>query len=169
MRVRSSQPLDYGRRTALYRLSDSEGRLLYVGIAFEPKVRWASHASEKAWWPDVAERTVEWHESRTAAAAAEIVAIREEKPLYNVRDSEAEIAKRAAHAPGVKVGRMIRIPDGIWDPYDQACAEEGTTRTDDLRRHVHSRVRAYCKAKGIAMPKIKPRIVRRQKPAAEPS
>ena len=64
-------------------------------------------------------------------------------------------------------GRMIRIDDEMWDLFDQACAEEGTTRTDDLRRHIHSRVRAYCKAKGIAMPKIKPRIVRRQKPAAE--
>lgn len=63
-------------------------------------------------------------------------------------------------------GRMIRIDDEMWDLYDQACAEEGTTRTDDLRRHVHARVRAYCKAKGIGMPKIKPRIVRR-KPAAE--
>lgn len=59
-------------------------------------------------------------------------------------------------------GRMIRIDDEMWDLYDQACAEEGTTRTDDLRRHVHSRVRAYCKAKGIEMPKLKPRIVRRK-------
>lgn len=64
-------------------------------------------------------------------------------------------------------GRMIRIDDEMWDLYDQACAEEGTTRTDDLRRHVHSRVRSYCKAKGIEMPKIKPRIVRRKRPAAD--
>lgn len=62
---------------------------------------------------------------------------------------------------------MIRIEDEMWDLYAEACAEEGTTRTDDLRRHVHSRVRAYCKTKGIEMPKIKPRIVRRTKPAAD--
>ncbi|MET9909752.1 hypothetical protein ABZZ74_23605 [Streptomyces sp. NPDC006476] len=62
-------------------------------------------------------------------------------------------------------GRMIRIDDEMWDLYDQACAADGTTRTDDLRRHVHSRVRAYCRAKGIEMPKPKPRIVRRKKPA----
>lgn len=61
---------------------------------------------------------------------------------------------------------MIRIDDEMWDLYDQACAEEGTTRTDDLRRHVHSRVRTFCKAKGIEMPKPK-RVVRvpRKKPA----
>lgn len=63
-------------------------------------------------------------------------------------------------------GRMIRIDDEMWDLYDQACAEEGTTRTDDLRRHVHARVRAYCKAKGIEPPKPKKRVVvRRKKPA----
>lgn len=62
---------------------------------------------------------------------------------------------------------MIRIDDEMWELYGQLCAEEGTTRTDELRRHVHSRVRAYCKAKGIEPPKLKPRIVRRKKPAAE--
>jgi hypothetical protein len=61
---------------------------------------------------------------------------------------------------------MIRIDDEMWELYGQLCAEEGTTRTDELRRHVHSRVRAYCKAKGIPAPKPKPRIVRK-KPAAD--
>jgi phage-related protein len=65
-------------------------------------------------------------------------------------------------------GRMIRIDDEMWDLYGQLCAEEGTTRTDELRRHIHSRVRAYCKAKGIEAPKPK-RFVRvpRKKPAAD--
>jgi hypothetical protein len=63
-------------------------------------------------------------------------------------------------------GRMIRIEDEMWELYGQLCAEEGTTRTDELRRHVHSRVRAYAKAKGIEAPKVKPRIVRK-KPAAD--
>ena len=64
-------------------------------------------------------------------------------------------------------GRMVRIDDEMWALYDAACADAGTTRTDDIRRHVHSRVRAYCKANGIEMPKPKPRIVRvkRSKPA----
>lgn len=63
-------------------------------------------------------------------------------------------------------GRMIRIDDEMWEMYGQLCAEEGTTRTDDLRRHVYSRVRAYAKTKGIEAPKTK-RVVRvpRKKPA----
>ena len=63
-------------------------------------------------------------------------------------------------------GRMIRIDDEMWELYGQLCAEEGTTRTDELRRHIHTRVRAYCKAKGIEPPKPKKRVViRRAKPA----
>jgi len=64
-------------------------------------------------------------------------------------------------------GRMIRIDDEMWELYGQLCAEEGTTRTDELRRHVHSRVRAYCKAKGIEAPKPKPRIVRKKSTASD--
>ena len=63
---------------------------------------------------------------------------------------------------------MIRIDNGMWELYGQLCAEEGTTRTDELRRHVHSRVTAYCKAKGIKPPIPKRRVVvRRKKPAAD--
>lgn len=146
MRVRRpSQSLNYCRRTALYRLFDTEGRLLYVGIAFDPKGRWSDHAREKEWWPAVAERTVEWHDTRVAAAAAEIVAIRTEKPLHNVRDTEVERAKRAAHAAGAKIGRMVRISDDLWGMYLDLCAEEGTTCADDLRRHVFSRVNTWRK------------------------
>ncbi|MFJ6239834.1 hypothetical protein ACIQH0_37945 [Streptomyces griseus] len=65
-------------------------------------------------------------------------------------------------------GRMIRIDDEMWELYGQLCAEEGTTRTDELRRHVHARVNAYAKAKGIKPPTPKKRVVvRRKKPAAE--
>lgn len=144
MRVRRpSKSIDYRRRTALYRLFDAEGRLLYVGIAFDPPDRWRGHAREKSWWPDVVERRVEWHETRHAAGAAEISAIQTEKPLYNVRDAEAEQAVRAARVVGAKVGRMIRIPDDVWDLYLEVCAEDGTTGAADLRRHVHARVNTW--------------------------
>lgn len=43
-------------------------------------------------------------------------------------------------------GRMVRIDDETWAAYGALCAEEGTSRADDLRRHVHSRVNAWRKA-----------------------
>lgn len=43
-------------------------------------------------------------------------------------------------------GRMVRIDTETWDAYGQLCAEEGTSRADDVRRHVHSRVNTWRKA-----------------------
>ncbi|MFD8200022.1 hypothetical protein [Streptomyces sp. NPDC059701] len=40
-------------------------------------------------------------------------------------------------------GRMVRIEDDVWIAYGQLCEQEGTSRADDIRRHVHSRVNAW--------------------------
>ena len=45
-------------------------------------------------------------------------------------------------------GRMVRIDEEMWTAYGQLCEEEGTTRADDMRRHVHSRVNAWRQKKG---------------------
>src|SRR5690242_14803913 len=71
-------------RTALYRLYDAEDNLLYIGIAATPEQRWSTHASNKRWWPSVAGKVVEWHPTRAGAAAAEIAAVQDENPRYNV-------------------------------------------------------------------------------------
>ncbi|MEU6597909.1 hypothetical protein [Streptomyces flaveolus] len=42
-------------------------------------------------------------------------------------------------------GRMVRIDDEVWAAYGQLCEAEGTSRADDIRRHVHSRVAAWRK------------------------
>ncbi|MFE9064890.1 GntR family transcriptional regulator [Streptomyces violaceusniger] len=70
-------------RTALYRLYDTDDRLLYLGITSEPKVRMKAHATDKPWWGDVETREVEWFDTRDEAAAAEIEAIRHEQPVHN--------------------------------------------------------------------------------------
>lgn len=70
-------------RTALYRLLDQHGCLLYIGISQNPDVRWGQHSTTKPWWGEVEERRVEWHETRPLAAAAEVAAIEAEQPLWN--------------------------------------------------------------------------------------
>ncbi|MFJ7269368.1 hypothetical protein ACIQV3_22450 [Streptomyces sp. NPDC099050] len=40
-------------------------------------------------------------------------------------------------------GRMVRIDDEMWAAYGELCTEEGTSRADDIRRHVHARVKAW--------------------------
>jgi hypothetical protein len=80
--VRVPSPLD-DRPTALYRLTDAAGRLLYVGVTTDPEERFRKHESLSPWWPLVAARAVDWQTNRPAALAAEATAIRDEAPLYN--------------------------------------------------------------------------------------
>jgi len=74
-------------RTAVYRLYDSADHLLYVGITHDPEQRWTTHAGTKTWWPQVAHNTIEWHDNRQLAEAAEKTAIRDERPAHNRADS----------------------------------------------------------------------------------
>lgn len=71
-------------RTALYRLFDAGGELLYVGIGVDPKTRWNAHSRDKAWWQQVVRKSVEWHPTRADAMAAETKSIRAEEPRFNV-------------------------------------------------------------------------------------
>jgi predicted GIY-YIG superfamily endonuclease len=129
------------RRTALYRLFATDGRLLYIGIAYDPDQRWQGH-SDKIWWTDVTEKTVDWFDSREEAATAEIAAIGVEKPLYNKADS-AEPYPGHVIRPDRKASRIVRAPDDAWDAYGKACASKGTNRADDLRRHMTAEIKAW--------------------------
>jgi predicted GIY-YIG superfamily endonuclease len=97
--------IDPNKPTALYRLFDSEQRLLYVGITNSPAKRWEQHAETKFWWPDVAQKTVEWLGTRVHADRAERKAIKEEKPLYNWHH-----AARAPH--GVDLSKLTTKSGG---------------------------------------------------------
>lgn len=116
--------------------------MLYIGIAFNPASRWAGHASSKNWWTDVTEKRIEWHETRSAAVAAERVAIATELPLYNKQDSP-----RPYEGPTVKEGtkpsRIVRIDDDTWEDYGKLCAEKGIARSADVRMHIVSEIKAY--------------------------
>lgn len=74
------------RPTALYRLYDQAGSLLYVGITCNLDERFKDHRNDKKkpWWPQVADKTVRWYDNRDAAEEAERYAIAMEDPLHNV-------------------------------------------------------------------------------------
>lgn len=84
--------------TALYRLFNADGKLLYVGIADDLHRRWVQHARSKAWWPEVAKKTADWHDSRGDAEKAEVKAIEEELPLYNLMHRNALATPEGAAA-----------------------------------------------------------------------
>lgn len=67
----------------VYRMFDSSGALLYVGLSMSLPARLAGHRADKQWWPEIATISVEHFASRDAAAEAEVVAIRLERPAHN--------------------------------------------------------------------------------------
>jgi predicted GIY-YIG superfamily endonuclease len=70
--------------TTLYRLYDSAGTLLYVGIAGNPGRRFEQHRKDKPWWGEVAEIKVAHYPTRAEAAHAETAAIKTERPRHNI-------------------------------------------------------------------------------------
>lgn len=82
-------------RTALYRLYDADGQLLYVGISSNPDARWRQHASEKGWWSDVTTKSVEWFETRKSAHRVEVAEIEDDEPLHNCTGEKCERRQQA--------------------------------------------------------------------------
>jgi predicted GIY-YIG superfamily endonuclease len=87
---------DLEAQTALYRFFDEEGGLLYVGITQRFGQRWSTHMRTKPWWSDVRSHTAQWYADRPTAAAAEVEAIKTEKPRHNVMHARAKLPKERA-------------------------------------------------------------------------
>lgn len=66
---------------AVYRFFDKKDELLYVGCSINPFSRFESHRDKRRDMVRYVE--IEWFETQTLAEAAEAVAIRREKPLWN--------------------------------------------------------------------------------------
>jgi predicted GIY-YIG superfamily endonuclease len=137
-------------RTALYRLYDESGYLLYVGITNDTKVRWSYHARQKAWWPEVHRRAVEWKLTRAEAETAEAGAIGRENPRWNVIRPDSNGAmlqgrRGGRPATGKTVVRKFRADDDLWQAAKEKAAAEGRSLTDvilgDLHRYVTRRQR----------------------------
>lgn len=127
--------IDRSAPTAVYRLFDSDGCLLYVGISINPKARWGMHARDKSWWPEVAEKTIELHPNRDAAEAAERHTIAAEAPKYNVEHSTTRKRGDAMAEYAAKYDRpkQIRIPTDLWDSLGATAKKAGTDRSTLLR------------------------------------
>lgn len=71
-------------RTQLYRHFGRNGILLYVGISLKTVVRLIQHRKASAWFDDITRIEVTHFPCREDAEIAEAVAIRDEKPMFNV-------------------------------------------------------------------------------------
>lgn len=71
--------------TAVYRFFDTDGVLLYVGVADDPAGRFADHSRDKSWWVEVVTREVHWYPDRETALTEEDRAIAAELPKHNIK------------------------------------------------------------------------------------
>lgn len=121
-------------RTALYRIYDAAGQLLYVGITIDPPTRFHRHEADQPWWSELARIDVVWYAERTLALQAEADAIISERPRYNIAGRTRHLTYRHwAAAPPLqpsteataldRVSRAVlarRLADG---PVEEAAAE----------------------------------------------
>ena len=91
--------------TFIYRLYDKAGVLLYIGITTDPNRRFAAHAADKPWWPEVAHHIIEEIDTATARQT-ERETIRQERPRYNVSQAVSDTVARPSRR---------RIPTSIDD------------------------------------------------------
>lgn len=99
------------REQYLYRMRDAAGRLLYVGVTWNPKTRFAQHRREsRLWFAAVATIELTEYATRGAALAAERRAINDERPAMNVVDS----AVRAEWAATGLSLHTIGVEEGVW-------------------------------------------------------
>lgn len=115
-------------RTALYRFYDADGQLLYVGISHDPETRWRDgHKLSSVTRRDVARREEEWFDTRTEAAAAEVAAIKREKPRDNIAHNCETVTFDGSEWPNLADGKRDRAPrlaelikgeirEGRWKP-----------------------------------------------------
>lgn len=68
----------------LYRFFNEESLLLYLGITWSPRERWARHRRSKSWWPQVRTASTECYPAQWIARRAELEAIRIEHPVHNI-------------------------------------------------------------------------------------
>lgn len=98
--------------TALYRLYGEDGSLLYAGISETAMTRFAKHAADKPWWPEVASIRLEHLETREAALLAEAEAIAAENPRYNVIRPNPENYRRK-RGPWRPAGNAAELRDAL--------------------------------------------------------
>lgn len=74
------------RETAVYKMFDADGRLLYVGMTVDLKARYREHKMCKQWWErvDHAKTKVMWFDNRAEASEMEIALIQHEDPEGNI-------------------------------------------------------------------------------------
>lgn len=106
------------QKTTLYRYFDSNGELLYVGITGDNTKRQSQHRRNSFWFGEIAQATFEHFDLRDNALEAETLAIKNEKPKYNIAGTRGTFIK-LAHSPYTHLIYLAGMPEGGHDSIHQ--------------------------------------------------
>lgn len=128
------------RRRAVYRLYDSAGALLYVGVSVNPDRRVIAHAA-KPWGADIAPEltTFAWYDSVGEAALAEMTAIVRECPRHNIsgaHDVTAMPGRNRGGRPPIGPQINVAFPPDLLARIDERAAALGVSRSEWIRTAV---------------------------------
>lgn len=88
MYYRSNATLNKSKtRCELYRYFTIDGELLYIGITVDPPVRDRTHRRKAEWYELVSYRSSEWYDTIYLAEDAERIAIKTERPVFNIKEN----------------------------------------------------------------------------------
>jgi predicted GIY-YIG superfamily endonuclease len=85
--------IDMDVPTTLYRLYSERGELLYVGISVRVEQRMYEHSQSKWWWLEVEHQVLTRCPTRREALELEEIAIKGEKPKFNITHNQELIDK----------------------------------------------------------------------------
>lgn len=99
-------------KTHLYRHFDAAHNLLYVGVTCDTEARKAAHKTSSHWFSDV--DTIEFVEfsDRESALNAEIIAIIQDRPKWNVIGNPDAISGQPRNNSG-KIITSFRMPEEL--------------------------------------------------------
>lgn len=110
----------------LYRYYDKDGNLLYVGISISAIVRMSQHRTQSSWFPLAKWSTFENFTSREEVLKAEVQAIINENPIYNINHNKG--------SEDVKLKRVIRFNKEEYHELIEFLNIDDNAIRKDLRR-----------------------------------
>jgi hypothetical protein len=138
----ASNPSTAPRTNSVYKYFDAQKILIYVGITSAGALRNRQHNSDKAWWPFVAEQSVEHFDSRDMAHACEVALIQRYRPPFNIQHNPDHKDLRAAYIGlhqsgriGLDFQQLVATGEKKWLVLHPVCGAE----TVSFMTHVEDR------------------------------
>lgn len=128
------------RKTYLYRYFNADSVLLYVGITRSISKRHSAHEQHSLWFTEHTKMTVEVFPSQHEAAIAEIRAIANEKPKYNVHIGGGGV--RSANAFDTVI-ISVRLSHEEATIFDKIVKLRSSSRTAMLRSIIKKQLSSY--------------------------